>query len=122
VNDWERLNTFLSKQKYMTISVILADGTPWATPVYIADWRGQSFEWDSDVSTEHSRAIAERPEVALTIFTPQAEGSEQFGFYAKASALLVGEPNSRGVGRYRANISRCWINDASYVKREVELA
>ena len=122
MTDQERLNTFLATQRYMTIAATLDDGAPWATPVRIQAWNGKTFEWDSKTDTEHYRAIASRPSVAISIFTPEGEGTIQFGFYARATAEQIGEPNQYGVARYRAIVNKSFINDASFVKREVELA
>lgn len=122
MNDSERLNTFLAEQKYMTLAVTLDDGTPWATPVRIKKWEGKRFEWDSHVGTEHSKAIATRPSVAISIWTPESDNTIQFGFYAHATAEQLSEPNEHGIARYRAVVNKCFINDATFIKREVDLA
>lgn len=104
----------------MTIAVTLDDGTPWATPVRIKKWNGTNvFEWESKVATQHSQAIAVRPSVALSMWTPESESTEQFGFYAQATAEQVGQAGEDGIARYRATVVRSWINDATFVKREV---
>mgnify|MGYP002414118244 CR=1 FL=1 len=105
----------------MTVAVTLDDGTPWATPVRLKAWEGKSFEWDSHVGTEHSKAIAQRPRIAISMWTPDGDGTIQFGFYAHASAEQISEPNEHGIARYRATVNTCFINDASFIKREVEL-
>lgn len=119
MSDQEQLNKFLSEQNYMTLAVTLDDGTPWATPVRISSWDGKTFEWDSKTDTVHSKAIAQRPQIALSIFTPQTDTTIQFGFYATATAELVGEQN--GMGHYKATVTKSWINDASFIKRVVSL-
>ncbi len=77
MNDQEQLNKFLSEQDYMTIAVTLDDGTPWVTPVRIKQWEGAAFEWMSKTDTEHSRAIAVRPQVALSMYTPGGDTTIQ---------------------------------------------
>jgi pyridoxine/pyridoxamine 5'-phosphate oxidase len=119
VNDQKKLNTFLNEQKYMTIAVVLDDGTPWATPIRIKEWKGRSFQWDSKLDSQHSKAIAARPHIAINIWTPETETTVQFGFYAKATAELIGQQGDSG--RYRATVTASWINDASFLKRSVEL-
>lgn len=119
MNDHAQLNTFLAEQKYMTIAVTLDDGTPWATPLRIKRREGMSFEWDSKTDTEHSRAIGKRPQIAISIYTPQTDTTIQFGFYGQATAELLDEHND--VGQYRAVVTKCWINDATFVKREAHL-
>lgn len=123
MSNQEQLLKFLDEQKYMTIAVTLDDGTPWATPVRIKKWDGQNvFEWDSKIDTEHSKAIEARPGIALSMWTPDAETTIQFGVYAQANAEQVSEPNDHGIARYKATVTKFWINDASFVKREVSLA
>jgi nitroimidazol reductase NimA-like FMN-containing flavoprotein (pyridoxamine 5'-phosphate oxidase superfamily) len=122
VSDQEQLNTFLAEQKYMTLAVTLDDGTPWATPVRIKAREGKAFDWESKIDTEHSKAITKRPNVAISMWSPEGEGTVQFGFYAHATAEQISEPNEHGIARYQATVNKCFINDATFVKREVELA
>ena len=121
MTDGEQLNKFLSEQHYMTIAVTREDGSPWATPVRIQRMEGREFEWDSNTDTEHSKAIAVRPQVAISMFTPEGQGTIQFGFYAAGTAEQVSETNDHGIARYRATVNKSFINDASFRKREVEL-
>lgn len=120
MTDQERLNTFLAEQKYMTLAVTLDDGRPWAVPVRIKHWAEKVFEWDSKLDAEHSKAIANRPDVAIMMWTPGSTSADQLGFYAQATAELVSEED--GIGRYRATVTKSWINDASFVKRAVDPA
>lgn len=121
MNDQKQLKEFLAEQKYMTLAVTLDDGTPWATPVRIKAWEGKSFEWDSLVDTEHSKAIEKRPNIAVSIYTPESQDTIQFGFYARAKAERMSEPNEHGITRYRLTAHECFINDASFQKRQVTL-
>lgn len=121
MSDKEQLFEFLAAQRYMTIAVTLDDGTPWVVPVRIKAWQGKMFEWDSHTGTEHSKAITARRDVAVSIYTPEAEETIQFGFYGHAIAEQVGEPNEHGIARYRLTVNKSFINDASFKKREVEL-
>lgn len=120
MNDEEQLNAFLAEQKYMALAVTLDDGTPWVTPVKVQEWDGQTFEWDSKVDTVHSKAIAERPNVAISIFSTAEHAGGHYGFYAKATAELIRE-DERGFGRYRATVTQSWVNDHTFQKREVKL-
>lgn len=118
MNDKERLEQLLDEQQFMVLAVSLDDGTPWATPVRIQAHDGfTSFEWDSHLQTEHSKAIAERPAMAVTIF--QKKENEQIGFYAKGRGELI-EEFKPSFGRYRFTANECWINDETFVKRSVE--
>lgn len=118
MDDLTRLREFLAGQAIMVVAVTLEDGTPWATPVKIQRQVGREFEWDSRLDTLHSRTLEVHPNMAITIFQKQAD--IQFGFYAQGKASLVSE-SPGGFGRYRFVAERTWINDESFVKREVEL-
>jgi hypothetical protein len=118
MNDTEKIKLFLSEQQFMVLAVTLDDGIPWATPVKIQYWEGNIFEWDSKLDTEHSKAIEQRPEIAITIFQKQEDS--QIGFYAKGIGECV-ETKEHGVGRYRFTVKEAWLNDETFVKRAVTL-
>lgn len=118
MSDSERLEQLLDEQQLMVLAVSLDDGTPWAVPVRIQTHDGcASFEWDSHLQTEHSKAIAKHPAMAITIF--QKKDDSQIGFYAKGAGELI-EEFKPGFGRYRFSANECWINDETFVKRSVE--
>lgn len=118
MNDTEKTKQFLDKQEYMVLAVTLDDGTPWAVPVRIRERDGHRiFEWDSALETVHSKALQARPDMAITIF--QKLEDSQIGFYAKGRGELV-EEFKPGFGRYRFTAERAWINDETFVKRELQ--
>ena len=119
MTDDEATREFLAGQQYMVLAVTLADGTPWAVPVRIQRWEGNEFEWDSKLDTMHSQAIEAQPEMAITVF--QKLDSGQIGVYAKGQGELV-EEFKPGFGRYQFTAERCWLNDETFVKREVRLS
>lgn len=118
MNDNDKTRQFLSEQQFMVIAVTLEDGTPWAVPVQILRRVGNEFEWDSNLQTVHSRALEVTPKVAITIF--QKLENSQIGVYAKGHGELV-EDKGNGFGRYRFTAEQAWLNDETFVKREVEL-
>jgi len=118
MNDSEKTKQFLSEQAHMVLAVVLADGTPWAVPVSIKRWEGNEFEWDSRLDTLHSQAIAKNPDVAVTLFEKKPDS--QFGFYAVGQVAF--ETRENGYGRYRFTAKQCWINDETFVKREVSFS
>jgi len=118
MTDKEKLERFLSEQKHMILAVVLDDGTPWAVPVRIQQRRERVFEWDSKLDTIHSKALTERAGTAITIFDKSSDS--QIGFYAKGKAKLI-EEYKPGYGRYSFVAMHCWMNDETFVKREVEL-
>ena len=117
MTDTKRIDQLLKEQKYMVIALTLDDGTPWVVPVRIRDHDGiKYFEWDSHMLTEHSKAIATRPEMAITIF--QKKEDTQTGFYAKGIGELA-EEFKPGFGRYRFTVHEAWINDETFKKRSL---
>lgn len=119
MSDEQKLERLLSEQQFMVLAVTLDDGTPWAVPVRIAKREDKEFYWDSALETVHSKALLARPQAAITIF--QKDESIMMGFYAKGQAELVDEPKP-GYGRYKFVAEKCWINDETFIKREVNLA
>lgn len=118
MTDNEKIEQLLDEQQFMVVATILHDSTPWAVPVRIRARNGNEFEWDSALAAEHSKALLANPQAAITIF--QKKEDSQIGFYAKGTAALVEEPKP-GFGRYRFVAQQCWINDETFVKREVTL-
>lgn len=120
MSDEQTIEQLLSEERiYMVLSIVLEDGTPWAVPVRLREHDGiKSFEWDSHLSTEHSKAILQRSVMSITIF--QKKEASQIGFYAKGKAELI-EEYKPSLGRYRFITEQAWINDETFIKREVRL-
>ena len=118
MTDNGKVKEFLSRQGYMVLAVVLEDGTPWAVPVRIQARDNKGFEWDSKMSTVHSQAIEKNPAISITIFEKLEDS--QFGFYAKGRARIV-ETKDNDFARYRLDIEQAWVNDETFVKREVGL-
>jgi len=119
MDDTQKIEQLLSEQQYMVLAVTLEDGTPWAVPVRIQARNGNEFEWDSLLTTEHSNTLVTTPKMAITIF--QKKEDSQVGLYAKGTGELV-EEFKPGFGRYKFRAEQCWINDETFVKREVSLS
>lgn len=116
MTDNEKTTQFLSSQQYMVLAVVTPDNTPWAVPVRIGAWQGREFEWDSKLDTVHSKALEIHPTMAITIF----DTATQTGFYATGVGELLHDRGD-GFGRYRFTAKQCWLNDETFVKREVML-
>ncbi len=74
----------VAANQYLTLATADADGRPWATTVWYAAWqRTQSADqldlelvWLSHPDAQHSRNLAVRPEVGISIFdSGQAPGT-----------------------------------------------
>ena len=118
MTDNEKIEQLVDTEQFMILAVTLDDGTPWVVPVKLQAHDGyRTFEWDSRLDTMHSRALAARPNMAVTIFRKEAD--KQTGFYARGTAELA-EAHGE-YGRYRFTTAEAWINDETFVKREVKL-
>ena len=120
MSDESKTKDFLTNQTHIVIAVTLADGTPWAVPVKLQRYEGKEFEWDSRTDTIHSEALTVHPEISLVTFQRDSYPFGQFGFYAIGRAE-VAENKGNGFARYRFTAMKAWVNDQTFVKREVEL-
>lgn len=73
---------------YLTLATSDASGRPWSTPVWFAERGLREFCWVSRTTTRHSRNIAARPAVALSIFDSRAAVGEAVAVYASAEASV----------------------------------
>ena len=120
MNDNEKLEAFLKTQTHMVIAVTCDDGTPWSVPVKVQNYNGRDFEWDSKVDTFHSIALEQHSRISITMFSRDTDPFGQFGFYAVGNAVKLIDKD-HGVARYAFSVERAWINDHTFVKREVEI-
>lgn len=58
----------LQTNRYLTLGTTGADGRPWTSPVYFAAAGVREFYWISAIEAQHSRNLAERPQVSLVVF------------------------------------------------------
>jgi hypothetical protein len=88
---------------YMILATADADGLPWVSPVWFATADLREFFWASSPEARHSRNLAARPELAISIFdSRQAPGTGE-GVYVAAIGAPVPEPElDRGLAVYAA--------------------
>jgi hypothetical protein len=82
----------VARNRFLVLATADADGHPWVTPVWFAPDGLDRIFWLSWPGSRHSRLIASRPEVALTIFDSSRPSDEAAAFYAVAVAVECGEP------------------------------
>ena len=78
----------LASTTYVVLATADAGGVPWATPVWFAR-DGRGLYWVSRPGAQHSRNIADRPEISLVVFDSQVAVGSASAFYARARAGLV---------------------------------
>ena len=81
----------IDANSYLTLATADRDGRPWATPVWFAALDLRDFVWVSRPGTRHSRNIAERAEVAMTVFDSTVAVGDAIAVYVEAVAGEVGE-------------------------------
>jgi hypothetical protein len=76
----------VAENAYLTLASADADGRPWATPVWFAADRLESFCWVSKPGARHSRNVAVRPDVALVLFDSTVAVGSASALYVEAVA------------------------------------
>lgn len=74
---------------YITIATASKDGKPWNSPVYSAFDKNYNFYWNSWTENQHSKNIAENPNVFLVIYNSIVPEGTGEGVYIKAKAYMV---------------------------------
>jgi hypothetical protein len=78
---------------YLILATADADGVPWSSPVWFASADPWHFVWGSKPGAQHSRNIAVRREVAISIFDSTQRPGTGRGAYLRALAEEVAEPD-----------------------------
>ena len=86
---WTDLERIVRANDYMVLATADAEGAPWASPVWFATTDCQDFFWVSSPEARHSRNLAARPELAITIFDSTQRPGTGVGIYLSARAGLV---------------------------------
>ena len=63
----------LAENRYLVLGTADEDGQPWVTPVFFALLNPNRVCWVSSPDSRHSRNIAHRSAVAITVFNPTVE-------------------------------------------------
>src|SRR5215475_3138798 len=71
---------------YLTLGTADSDGHPWTSPVFFADAGIREFYWISETDAQHSRNLAQRPDVSIVIFDSTVAPYHGRAFYAVGQA------------------------------------
>ena len=86
---------------YLTLGTADPDGRPWTSPVYFAPAGDREFYWVSATDAQHSRHLAERPQVSMVIFDSTVAPYHGRAVYAVGEAReLSGSDLDRALGAY----------------------
>jgi nitroimidazol reductase NimA-like FMN-containing flavoprotein (pyridoxamine 5'-phosphate oxidase superfamily) len=91
--DLAEIDRVLAANRYLVLATADLEGTPWATPVFFAPLEADRLCWVSSPDSRHSRNIAARPAIAITVFdsTVPVGGAEAAYFDAEASLVPLAE-------------------------------
>ncbi|MGP3962153.1 pyridoxamine 5'-phosphate oxidase family protein [Nonomuraea sp. 3N208] len=82
----EMARTLIDTTRYMALGTVDPDGRPRVSPVYYAPDGYHDLYWISTPEAQHSRNIAERPEVSMVIFDSTAPIGTAQAVYLLATA------------------------------------
>jgi uncharacterized protein YhbP (UPF0306 family) len=88
---WIIVPRLLAQHRYLVLGTADDDGRPWVTPVFYAADGEHRLLWVSAPESRHSRNIAARPEVAITVFDTRAPIGEAEALYLEATAGPVAD-------------------------------
>ena len=91
----------LDANRYLTLGTVDPDGRPWTSPVYFASDGERVFYWMSATDAQHSRNLAERPQVSIVVFDSSVAPYHGRAVYAVGWAReLSGSDLDRGLEIY----------------------
>ena len=93
MNPGEIVRGIVDANLYLVLATADADGRPWSSPVYFAHEGYREFFWVSSPDALHSRNVAGRPEVGISVFDSSAAISTGQGVYMSATAERVDGPD-----------------------------
>ena len=67
--------SIVDANRFMALGTADARGTPWVSPVWYAPLSYREYVWASRPGTRHSRNLAQRPQVAITIYDSHRPGA-----------------------------------------------
>jgi len=86
----EHAQSLLTRNAYLTLATVDADGRPWTTPVYFAADGLTDFYWVSSPEARHSRNLAAQPAVSLVVFDSTVRPYHGRALYADGTAHEIG--------------------------------
>jgi uncharacterized protein YhbP (UPF0306 family) len=86
---WATVPRLLAQHRYLVLGTADGEGRPWVTAVFYAADGEHRLLWASAPDSRHSRNIAARPAVAITIFDTHAPIGRAEALYLEATAEPV---------------------------------
>jgi uncharacterized protein YhbP (UPF0306 family) len=86
LTDRSVIDRVLAANRYLVLATADQAGTPWVTPVFFAPLGPDRVCWVSSPESRHSRNIAERAAIAITVFDSTVEVGQAEAAYFDADA------------------------------------
>ncbi|HEY7012268.1 MAG TPA: pyridoxamine 5'-phosphate oxidase family protein [Streptosporangiaceae bacterium] len=97
----QTVRDIIEANRYLVLATADAAGRPWSSPVYFAHIGLTDYFWVSSPEAAHSRNIAVRSEVGISVFDSQVPIGTGQGVYMSAVAKLLGEDETaRGIAAF----------------------
>ena len=84
--DRAAVDRVLAANRYLVLGTVGEDGQPWVTPVFFARLGADRLCWVSSPDSRHSRNIAQRAGIAITVFDSSVEVGRAEAAYFDADA------------------------------------
>jgi nitroimidazol reductase NimA-like FMN-containing flavoprotein (pyridoxamine 5'-phosphate oxidase superfamily) len=90
----------LATSSFVTLATADAAGVPWACPVWFATEDYRHLYWVSAPDTRHSRNLAVRPELAMTVFDSTQRPGDVQAVYLTGTAAEVTDDVEGGIATF----------------------
>ena len=111
ITEFDRI---IGATQYMVLATADANGLPWATPVWFASDDGREFYWVSAHEARHSKNIAARHELAITIFdSTQRPGTGEGAYLSAVGGEVPSAEIDAGIEIYSAASVRAGLAEFS---------
>lgn len=96
----------IDESLYMVLGTADADGRPWVSPVYCVPDGYVEFYWISSPEVEHSRNIAQRPQVSIVVFdSRQKPGTGRAVYMSAVAEQVAPDEVERGLAVYNGRFA-----------------
>jgi len=92
MDNLEKAKKIIADIIYINIATVSPGGKPWNSPVYCAFDEQYNFYWASWRENEHSKNIAQNPNIFITIYDSTAPEGTGEGVYIQANACEITNP------------------------------
>lgn len=105
MTDRAAADRLLVAHRYLVLGTADAAGQPWVTPVFFAPLGADRVCWVSSPDSRHSRNLASRATVAITVFDPTVEvGRAEAAYFDADAATLAADDTDAALEALNARL------------------